>query len=140
MRPTPSIRPAASFFTGNAALFLIPAAAFAADRAALDLSSARWWAVLGFVQAITLLGYAASSLSQWAGWIDGTVLVRLQIIQGVAVALLAGNVAYFFALHSANLPEVYALMSSGAGGYGGDKFLTPLLSRVFGKATTEKQP
>lgn len=139
MPSIPSIRPVASFFTGNFALFLIPAAAFAADRAALDLSNARWWAILGFVQIITILGYTASSLSQWAGWIDGTVLVRLQIIQGVAVALLAGNVAYFCALHSANLPEVYALMSSGAGGYGGDKFLTPVLTRIFGKATGQPQ-
>lgn len=140
MPSTPNIRPVAWFSTGNVALFLIPIAAFAADRAALDLTNGRWWAILGFVQAITLLGYAASSLSQWAGWIDGTVLVRLQIIQGVMVAILAGNVAYFTALHSANLPEVYALMSSGAGGYGGDKFLTPLLTRIFGRATGEKQP
>lgn len=115
----------------------IPVAALAATETAraLDLGNWRWWAVLGFVQGITLIGYFASSLNQWAGWIDGTTLQRLTIIQGMIASIMAGNVAYFLGLHYAGLTEVMALMASGAGGFGGDKFLTPLLGRIFGKAT-----
>jgi hypothetical protein len=115
------------------------AAAGATDMAkALDLGSARWWGLFLFAQLITLLGYAASSLSQWAGWVDGTVLAKLTIIQGVACSLMAGNIAFLLGLHYAQVTEVQALIASGAGGYGGDKLLTPLLNRIFGKATGDK--
>ena len=118
-------------------LLMIPFGALGADQAikAFDLSSGRWWAILFFVQVFTIVGYMASSLSQWAGWVDGTTLQRLQIVQGAIAACLAGNMSYFLGLHYAGLTEVMALMSAGAGGFGGDRFLVPLLQRLFGKAT-----
>lgn len=121
-------------------LLIIPLMAIAASETvkALDFHSARWWGLFIFVQLITLLGYAASSLSQWAGWIDGTVLARLTIIQGVACSLMAGNIAFLLGVHYMQVTEVQALIASGAGGYGGDKLLTPLLNRIFGKATGDK--
>jgi hypothetical protein len=121
-------------------LALIPLSALAADMAVgkLDLGNLRFWGVLAAVQAVTLVGYCASSLPQWAGWVDGTALVRLTIIQGVVTSLMAGNIAFFTGLYYAGLTEIVALMAAGAGGFGGDKFLVPVLQRLFGKATGEK--
>lgn len=141
MRSIPGIQRLSCSFIGSIVLLLfVPLAAMAAGETvkALDFHSGRWWGLFLFVQLITLLGYAASSLSQWAGWIDGTILAKLQIIQGVACALMAGNIAFLLGVHYAQVTEVQALIASGAGGYGGDKLLTPLLNRIFGKATGDK--
>ena len=138
MRSTRNTLPLAYSSTGSAILLLaVPFAAMAAEQSIkqFDLSSARWWAILAFVQVVTIIGYMASSLSQWAGWIDGTVLQRMTILQGAIAALMAGNMSYFLGLHYAGLSEVMALMSAGAGGFGGDRFITPVLQRMFGKAT-----
>lgn len=91
--------------------------------------------MLGIAQVPILFGYGSSSLSMWAGWADGTVRDRLLIIQGLMAAMFGGNVAYLGGLYMADLPEWMALMAAGAGGFGGDKFLAPLMQRIFGKAT-----
>lgn len=115
--------PVSSFFIGSAL----------AAGAAHPLGG--FWGMLAFAQALTVVGYLASSLPQWAGWIDGTVLQRLTILQGAVVAWFAGNVGYLLAV-SNELSQIMCLLSAAAGGYGGDKFLMPLMQRIFGK--TEK--
>lgn len=88
--------------------------------------------MLAFAQVLAIVGYLASSLPAWAGWVDGTVLQRLTIVQGAVVAILAGNVAFFLALEY-EFSQIITLLSAAAGGYGGDKFLAPVLARVFGR-------
>lgn len=101
-----------------------PAVTFAGDS---------FTGLLMFAQGLALVGYLASSLPTWAGWLDGTALQRLTIIQGAIVAILAGNVAFFLSVE-AGISQILCLLSAAAGGYGGDKVLVPMLNRIFGKA------
>ena len=96
------------------------------------LSGNSFAGLLMFAQGLALVGYLASSLPTWAGWLDGSVLQRLTIIQGAIVAILAGNVAFFLSVE-AGISQILCLLSAAAGGYGGDKVLVPLLNRLFGK-------
>jgi hypothetical protein len=66
---------------------------------------------------------------------------RLKILQGLVVALLAGNIAYYGGYYYFTLAEIACFIAAAVAAWGGDKFLTPLLqrvlelfSRVFGKA------
>jgi hypothetical protein len=119
-------------------LALVPLAAFAADQAvhSIDPGAPRFWVALGAVQVLSLVGYAASSLPQWAGWIKdtgGPVAVlerRLKIVQGMVIALLAGNCAYYGGHHYWGLAEILAFGTAAMASYGGDKFLSPLMSRI----------
>lgn len=97
---------------------------------AFDPSASRFWAALAAVQVLWLFGYAASSLPVWAKWPDGTVGDRLTIVQGALVAGLAGNIAYYGGYYYAGFAEVACYIGSGVAGWGGDKFLTPVLQRV----------
>lgn len=125
------------------ALFL-PALAFAAAQAtlAVDAGTSRFWAALAAVQILAGFGYAGSSLPQWAQWVDdsgGPVAIaerRLKIVQGLCLAVLAGNIAYFGGYYYAGLAEIPCFIGAAVAAYGGDKFLSPLLSRITGKATT----
>jgi len=116
----------------------VPLAAYAAELAlrAFDPGSERFWAALAAVQVLSLLGYVSSSLPQWAGWIDdtgGAVAIlerRLKIIQGLVVAILSGNAAYFAGYHYFAMAEILCFGASAGASYGGDKFLSPLLSRA----------
>ena len=139
MPSTQRTPPQTCSFYGSLLLAIVPTASAAALETVkvIDLESGRWWAVLLFVQVITLVGYAASSLSQWAGWIDGTILQRLTIMQGMFAALLAGNMSYFLGLHYAGLSEIMAMMASGAGGYGGDRYLVPMFQKLLGRLTDQ---
>lgn len=120
---------------------MAPAAVLAEAMRAFDASSGRFWIALAVAQVISLLGYGASSLPQWAGWVDDTggavaMLERkLKIIQGLVIAFLAGNIAYFGGLYYA-LAEIPCFGAAALAAYGGDKFLTPLLSRLTGRATS----
>lgn len=119
-------------------LALVPVAAYAAEQAVrnLDASEARFWAALAAVQVLSLVGYASSSLPQWAGWIDdtgGAVAVlerRLKIVQGLVIALLSGNAAYVSGYYYFGLPEIVCFGGAAGAAYGGDKFLSPVLSRA----------
>lgn len=120
---------------------LPPLVAYAAEQAmrALDPGAARFWWALVAVQVLALVGYAASSLPQWAGWIDdsgGAVAVlerRLKIVQGLVIALLAGDCAYYGGYHYFGMAEVLCFGAAAVAAYGGDKFLSPLLSRLTGR-------
>lgn len=112
-------------------LLMVPFTAYAADTAAkaMDFTSLATWITLGAVMLLTLAGYAGSSLPQWAGWVQGDLTTRLQLAAGLITALLAGNFAYFLARHL-DMPGIVCFMAATAGGWGGDKFLAPLLGRL----------
>jgi hypothetical protein len=120
-------------------LFLLPIAALAAEVAGRSLDGSwRFWVTLVAVQMATTLGYGASSLPQWAKWRDGSLYERLVIVQGFWVAMLAGNIAYygsFYYLPSMGVltNEVGCFIGAAVAGFGGDRFLTPLLFRITGK-------
>ena len=95
-----------------------------------DPSAPRFWASLAAVQFLWLLGYTASSLPVWAKWPDGALADRLTILQGVVVSGLAGNVAYYGGYYHVGFAEVVCFIGAGIAGWGGDKFLTPILQRV----------
>lgn len=123
---------------------LLPAAALAAAQAtlAVDAGTGRFWAAFGAVQVLSFFGYAASSLPEWAQWVDdsgGVVEIverRLKIVQGMIIAVLAGNIAYYGGFYYAGLAEIPCFIGAAVAAYGGDKFLSPLLSRITGKAAT----
>lgn len=123
-------------------LVVVPIAAYAADAAVRELDAASWrfWAAFIAVQILWGLGYAGSSLHEWAGWKDrsgGDLAIaerRLKILQGVAVAALAGNIAYFGGYYYLNVAQVACFIGAAAAAWGGDKFLTPILARITGRA------
>lgn len=134
--------PSASVASGFV-LALVPLVALAAEQVVrvFEPGTVRFWVTLGAVQLLWMFGYAASSLPLWAKWPDGTVQDRLTIVQGVVVGCIAGNIAYFGGYYIGNLAEIACFIGTGLAGWGGDKFLTPLLGRVvaayeaiFGKA------
>lgn len=122
-------------------LFLLPAVAYAAAQAtlAVDAGSTRFWVALVAVQVLAAFGYAASSLPEWAQWVDdtgGAVAIaerRLKIVQGFMIALLAGNIAYYGGFYYFAIAEIPSFIAGAVAAYGGDKFLSPLLSRITGK-------
>jgi len=97
---------------------------------AFDPEAPRFWAALAAVQVLWLFGYAASSLPTWAKWPDGALADRLSIVQGALVSGLAGNIAYYGGYYYAGFAEVACFIGSGVAGWGGDKFLTPVLDRI----------
>lgn len=128
---------------------LLPAAGALAEQAvrSVDASTARFWIAFAAVQLLSVFGYSASSLPEWAKWRDitgGDVAIaerRLRILQGLMVSVLAGNIAYYGGYYYFVLAEIGCFIGAAIAAWGGDKFLTPLLgrlveifSRVFGKA------
>lgn len=117
----------------QAALFfaLVPMAAIAQQVArAMEPGTFRFWATLAAVQVLWAVGYLASSLPGWAKWQDGVLLERLQIVQGMLVAGLGGNIAYFGGYYGLEMAEITCFISTGIAGYGGDRFVSPLLGRL----------
>src|SRR5205807_769955 len=110
------------------ALAWLPAAALATAQGVrmLDGSSPRFWMAFFVVQVLALAGYAASSLPEWAEWKDQTgdpVAIaqrRLKIIQGLVIALLAGNIAYYGGFHYLAVAEVASFIAAAVAAYGGD--------------------
>lgn len=127
MRLIRTALPPSSFFIASAPL------AYAASSAPIAFGSSHFWWMLAGAQVLLGLGYLASSLPTWAKWEDGTTLERLVIIQGVFVSIVAGNVAFFLAIEYGS-SDITRLLASAAGGYGGDKLLSPLLERVLGRS------
>ena len=113
-------------------LVLVPLAARAAEQLARDFEpgTTRFWFTLAAVQVLWAIGYAASSLPAWAKWQDGTRLDRLTIVQGVVVAGMAGNICYYGAFYYMGAAEIASFICSGLAGFGGDKFLAPLIGRL----------
>src|ERR1051325_8338411 len=111
------VKPYASH--GSALLLFAPLLAYAADQAlaAFDPSTPRFWGTLAVVQALNVLGWAASSLPQLAKWIDGdTVRERLEnrltIIQGLALSFMAGNIAYYGGRYYMALAEILCFIAA----------------------------
>lgn len=115
----------------------------------VDPGATRFWIAFAAVQILAVFGYSASSLPEWAKWKDitgGDVAIaerRLKILQGMVVALLAGNIAYYGGYYYFALAEIGCFIGAAVAAWGGDKFLTPLLqrlleifARVFGKSPT----
>lgn len=119
---------------------LFPCIAFALEQGlrTIDPGAGRFWATMGAVQLLALLGYAGSSLAQWAKWPDGTLLDRLTIMQGAVTSILAGNLCYYGGFYllpiwQINLPEIGCFIATPVAGWGGDKFISPILARITGK-------
>lgn len=68
------------------------------------------------------LGWASSSLTILAGWIDGNAEQRYEIARRVIVSLCAGVIAFLLA-RMADRPETEALIAAFGGGFFGDKAL-----------------
>lgn len=119
----------------------LPLAAFAAEKIArsIDAGEIRFWVAFGAVQILAFAGYGASSLPEWAKWVDlegGAMAIverRLKILQGLIIALLAGNIAYYGGYYYAMLAEIVCFIGAAVAAYGGDRFLSPLLSRITGR-------
>ena len=119
---------------------LIPAAAIAEQAVrVLDPGEWRFWLAFLFVQGLAGLGWCASSLALSAGWIDSTggevaqLERRLKILQGGAICILASNLAYYGGFYGAGWAEIYCFGAAALAAYGGDKFVSPLFSRLTGK-------
>jgi hypothetical protein len=123
--------PSASIASGLL-LASVPLAALAAEQAVrmFEPGTVRFWVTLGAVQMLWLVGYGASSLPAWAKWPDGTMQDRLTIVSGVITSGIAGNIGYYGGYYLVGLAEISCFISTGLAGWGGDKFLTPLLGRV----------
>jgi len=91
------------------------------------------------VQIICVLGYASASLADWAAWKDssGTEIERaerrLKLIQGLLIGLMAGNVCYYGGGAYLGTDGLTSMIGAGIGAYGGDRILTPILTRITGK-------
>src|SRR6266850_8221906 len=102
--------------------------------------SPRFWVAGLVVMVLAFSGYAASSLPEWAKWKDesGDAVAiserRLKIIQGLVIAMLAGNIAYYGGFYYLAIAEVACFIAAAVAAYGGDRFLSPLLTRVTGRA------
>lgn len=109
-----------------------------AEVAKFDPSETRFWAALGAVQILALIGFGASSLPTFAGWIDesGTSVEKLErklnIIRGAIVSCMAANICYYGGYYYMGAAEIGCFMGASVAAYGGDKFLAPLLSRITG--------
>jgi hypothetical protein len=115
-----------------------PLAAIATEQAAvhaLDFGSWRFWVNGAFVLVVALGGWAASSLAQLAQWTEGWP-ARLKVLQGLVTSVMAGVIAYALAVY-AGTPDIPSMVGAALAGWGGEKFLNPLLERFFSKS--EKQ-
>ena len=123
--------PSASIASGLL-LASVPFVALGAEQVVrvFEPGTVRFWATLAAVQLLWLVGYGASSLPAWAKWPDGTTQDRLTIVSGVITSGIAGNIGYYGGYYLVGLAEIACFISTGLAGWGGDKFLTPLLGRV----------
>lgn len=89
-----------------------------------------------WVAGLALAGWFASSAPNLANWVDGTgvelLRKRLEVLKGLAVALIAGFIAYLLAL-VAGTPNLLAFVGVLLAAYGGDKYM----ARVHEKRAPE---
>lgn len=117
-----------------AALFWVPALAQAAEAItsrALTFDG-RFLVAHLFVMFLSVCGWAGSSLPKVAGWVDG-VKEKLEILQGIIIAQIAGGIAYYGGFYlmpgyGYQLAEVACFMATIVASWGGDRFMTPLLN------------
>lgn len=134
MRSTIRIHLAACNFCGKAILTSSCVVAYAADGAIRSIES-EWergpfWIAFLFVQLLILIGYAASSLPQWADWTTGEPRRRYELVGSVFAALLAGNSTYFAGLYAIGWAQIYCFLATPFSAYAGDKFIAPVAARI----------
>jgi hypothetical protein len=100
-----------------------------ADPATVPLLTYLW------VGIFSMLGWSAASLSVLAGWHDGDIAVRLEILQGIFASLGAGICAFFLS-KIAGQSEMLSYMLVMAGGFGGER----ALRRFFERAKDKSEP
>jgi hypothetical protein len=129
--------PRAVFSSFARLVLLAPTAAIAAEVGARTLerewaSDTFWW-LFGGVQLLWAIGYCSSSLPKWGKWIDGDASTadKLAVVAGVLCALLAGNAAYYLGYYEAGLARLYCLLAAAGGGFMGERYLTPLFSKMM---------
>lgn len=121
-----------------ASTLMLPALVAYAAVNVFDPTTTRFWVALACVQFIGVMGFCASSLPTFAGWVDsaGTPVEilerRLVILRGLIVAQLAANICYYGGYYYMDITEIGCFIASSVAAYGGDKFLTPLLARITG--------
>lgn len=93
--------------------------------------------VIGWSAAVILLalfGWSISSLHVLAGWSDGGLAARLEIIRGMLASVGAGAVAalggYYY-----QLPIVLICLAVFLAGMSGQRFLVPLGERFLARLT-----
>lgn len=121
-------------FIGSLALYVACGIAAAAERRfEEDWSTAVFWGLFGVVQACWIVGYSLSSLPKWGKWIDGSADIeyKLNIVVGVLFSLVAGNLAYYLGFYEFGWKLLYCICGALAGGFAGEKWLSPLLMRVL---------
>jgi len=121
-------------------LVFFPGTAWAVEQTLriMDPGAGRFWAAMLAVQVLAAVGYCGSNLAQWAKWPDGSLLDRLTIAQGAVTAVMAGNFAYYGGYYllptwQITLPEIGCFIATPVAAWGGDKFISPILSRITGK-------
>ena len=63
-------------------------------------------------------------------------LMRLLAIALFSTSLFAANIAYYGGYYYTGAAEIASWLAAGIAAFGGDKFVSPLLSRITGKAAS----
>lgn len=120
-------------------LWLLPTVVLAAEQVALVSGVTEIILIFFGVQLVSVVGHGAASLTDWAQWGDRSgssvdmYARRLKLVQGLLLSGLAGNAFFYGSQQMADLSEIPALLGAGVAAYGGDRFLTPILTRITGK-------
>lgn len=114
-----------------------PAAAVALDLEGFAVSALIMTVkVLGLalaIAALSLVGWAISSLPKLAGWTTD-LATKLEIIRGMLSSVGAGAIVALLALYL-DWPYVLVALVTFLAGILGDKFLLPFAERVIGRLT-----
>jgi len=116
---------------------LVPATAIAAEHAVRTLEGGpRAWFTFAIVCFLSLVGYAGSSLTEWAKWRDGDQRTRFALYQSAFVAMLAGGVTYYGGYYwlpdwKIVIPEVGCFILTALAGFAGDRWLNALVDALI---------
>jgi len=88
------------------------------------------WALV--VAALSLFGWSVSSLHLLAGWTDGELAARLEIVRGVLASVGAGAVAALAGFYY-ELPIVLICIAVFFAGMSGERYLKPMAEQLLGR-------
>jgi hypothetical protein len=95
-----------------------------------------------WVAGISVMGWGASSLPLLAGWVDGTMLDRLRIVQGIVIATAAGALAFIIEISLVNKITMLGFVGSFFAAYAGDHYLRKkaelIMDIIKARNSTEK--
>lgn len=86
------------------------------------------------VLALSMFGWAISSLHMLAGWTDGGLLGRLEIIKGMLASVGGGTLVTLLGLYF-EMPIVLICIGVFAAGLAGERFLRPFAEQILGRFT-----